>query len=407
MSALETKITIGRSRELFAAHLSQMGVEVVELKNARGRVLAETLCSDRDLPPFDRVTMDGIAVKWDAAGSANQWTCVGTQFAGDKPLTLEHASQCVEIMTGAKLPNGADTVIPVEWIDSGSAGQKLLREGETVEMGQFVHLTGSDSRAGDRILEPGVVMRARQLALAASVGRTRLQVRRLPRVAYVSTGNELVAVHRKPGEAEVRRSNDQVLIAECAKAGIELSDNLHLRDNPQEISDHLEKLRAEVDVIVFSGGVSMGKADYIPGCAQGCGFELVFHKVKQKPGGPILFGKHPDGTVLLGLPGNPLSCMVCARVYLREVFERLSGYPVGRTRLRVKGPFPDDQLKARFQPVKIMEDAEWCRVGTIVQPNTSGDIISVLKSDGIVELPITQERESENLLVLEYLDWEL
>ena len=405
MSTMETKITIGRSRELFAAHLVGLATEQISLELARGRVLAELVRCDRALPPFDRVTMDGIAVMWNVANPVGEWQSVGVQYAGDAPLKLENSSQCVEIMTGSKLPIGADSVIPVEWIEAGPDGRFQLRSGESVAHGQFVHLAGSDRKGGDVLLEPGVLLSARQLAVCASVGKSSIEVNRLPEVAYISTGNELVAVDEVPGEVEVRRSNDQAVAAECAKAGIQLKYNLHLKDDASEITARLDELRREIDIIVFSGGVSMGKADYIPGCAQACGFKIIFHKVKQKPGGPILFAKHPDGTVLLGLPGNPLSCMVCSRVYLREVIWKLSGFPLNSSLIVVKGPFPDDSIKARFQPVRLEHDDEHGQIGEIVRSNTSGDMISVLNSDGIVMLPVTQERKTGESLVLEYLDW--
>jgi molybdopterin molybdotransferase len=406
MSAMEKKITIGRSRELLCAHITGLGSEIVSLDQALGRVCQEPILCDRELPPFDRVTMDGIAVCLAGDSSRRQWSIVGTQYAGDPPLELSNNSVCVEIMTGAKLPVGADTVIPVEWIEKAGDFVKLNRD-ETVEIGQFIHQKGSDSERGRILIEPGTVLNGRHLSLCAAVGKTALSVNRLPVVAFVSTGNELVVADQIPGEVEVRRSNDHAVAAECAKLGIQLSENKHLPDDRAAISICLETLVKQTDIVVFSGGVSMGKADYIPECARECGFEMVFHKVKQKPGGPVLLGIHPSGTILLGLPGNPLSSLVCARLYLREILQRMTGFPLYERKMMVKGPFPKDSLKVRLQPVKLIEHVEYGMVAEVIFPNTSGDMRSVIDSDGIVLIPILDEREDEQILVLEYLDWRI
>ena len=404
MSVTERKINIGRSRELLCAHVKALKTEVVPIQVARGRILQETVSADRDLPPFDRVTMDGIAICW--VKDVQSWSCVGTQFAGDAPLSVENGSECVEIMTGARLPMGADTVIPVEWIKT-EGSRVSLRPGNKIERGLFVHGIGSDSRTGDVLINPGVRLSGRHLALCASVGKTELKVSRLPKIAYLSTGNELVAPDQIPGEVEMRRSNDHAVSAECAKLGIELHANLHLKDDPELIEKRLLELEKEVDLIVFSGGVSMGKADYIPSCAEACGFEIVFHKVMQKPGGPILFAKHPSGRLLLGLPGNPLSCMVCARLYLRQILEAMTGYPMGSNMICTSGPFPKDPIKTRLQPVRMENDPVRGRIAKVVTPNTSGDMLRVLDTDGFVLLPTDNERAQGETLLLEYLDWEL
>ena len=403
MNTTERKIHIGRSRELLCAYVGRLDSEKVALTAALGRVLRETLLCDRDLPPFDRVTMDGIAVSW--VQDMHTWQRVGTQFAGDAPLTLENTNQCVEVMTGAKLPQGTDTVIPIEWLDLENS-RISLRPGCEVRAGQFVHMSGSDSCRGDLLLEPDTVLRGRHLAMAASIGKAELRVSRLPKVAYLSTGNELVTVAETPGEVQVRRSNDLPILAECAKLGIPLHVNLHLRDDPDLIEQTIRQLQKEVDLIVFSGGVSMGNADYIPSCAEVSGFQIIFHKVKQKPGGPVLFAKHPSGCLLLGLPGNPLSCMVCARVYLRQVFACMTGYPVGSSRIRVKGPYPSDEEKSRLLPVQIAADSKFPPQAFLVKPNTSGDLTRVLGSQGIVVIPPLGERASGDDAVFEYLDWE-
>jgi len=401
MQTTERNITIGRSRELLRAHVPALGSETVELANAWNRVLAQPVYCDRDWPPFDRVTMDGIAVRYDP--SVRNWKKTGCQFAGDAPCVIANQDDCVEIMTGACLPDGADTVIPVEWLVEEDS-KVALADTRIVEAGHFIHHRGSDSKQGELLLEPGVLLHARQMAICASVGVSGLLVRRLPRVTFVSTGNELVDVKNVPGVVQVRRSNDQIVSAECAKLGISLSQNLHLPDDPVQIRESMSRLLTENDIVVFSGGVSMGKADYIPACAREVGVEIVFHKIRQKPGGPVLFGKHPSGSLLLGLPGNPLSSMVGARLYLRLILELMIGYPLCARFLKIKGALPQDDEKTRFIVVKMHPSSTHGSVGCWVEDNTSGDAVRVLRSDGIAIIPPECERNDESGS-FEFLDW--
>lgn len=402
MHVTERSISIGRSRELLCARINRLPLESVPLDAALGRVLGEPVRCDRDLPPFDRVTMDGIAIRYQEA--VRSWHSLGVQFAGDRPREIHAPDQCVQVMTGTRLPHGADTVIPVEWL-GGAERNPELASAFAVEPGQCVHLRGSDCCAGDCLIPAGTVLGGAALSLCASVGMTQLQLTRLPRVAFVSTGDELVDVGQTPAHDSIRRSNDRLVAGECAKLGIALHRNLHLPDDPERIREALQTLQTEVDLIVVSGGVSMGKADYIPTCVKQCGFEICFHKIRQKPGGPLLFAQHPSGTLLLGLPGNPLSSLVCARLYLRLVLERLTGFPLASTRVRLAGSPLEDAEKSRLLPVRIEPEESGGIVAVPVFPNTSGDMVRILGTNGIVILPSASEGPSESQLTVEYLDW--
>ena len=402
MAEPERNISLVRARELIGKHVTTLGTEAVPLDRALGRVLATPVCADRDQPAFDRVTMDGIAIQYREGQQC--WHVRGVQFAGETPLRLKDSGDCVQVMTGTQLPEGADTVIPIEWLQGKSSEFHLLPS-STVEFGQMVHRKGSDCRTGDPLIPEGTLLNAAAWSLCASVGATQLQVKRLPRIAFVSTGNELVDVSEIPGAQSIRRSNDRVVAAECAKAGLSLHACIHLPDDPGVIETTLHRLLGEVDWVVFSGGVSMGKADHIPDCVRRCGFEILFHKVRQKPGGPLLFAKHASGCGLLGLPGNPVSSLVCSRLYLRLIFQYQSGFPLGDSWVPLAEPGPDDSEKTRLLPVHMERSPQGDIRVRPVPTNTSGDMVSVIHSDGLLILPPVNERSSDPHPALEFLNW--
>jgi molybdopterin molybdotransferase len=290
-------------------------------------VLREHLFAERDQPPFDRVAMDGIAVVAAAvaAGRRDFWIA-GTVAAGAEPVPLPGDDACLEVMTGAMLPPGADAVIPVEQLSLADGRARLAPGTETVS-GANVHHRGSDARAGDSALVAGTRLRGPELAIAASAGRGSLGVTRLPRIAIVSTGDELVGPDRPIAPWQIRRSNAHGIAATLAARGYRDLRDLHLEDDPAAIRMALAAQLADRDAIVLSGGVSAGRFDHVPAVLESLGVERVFHKIAQRPGKPFWFGIAPGGQPVFALPGNPVSTLVCLVRYVLPALARLEGAP--------------------------------------------------------------------------------
>ena len=397
-------VSIDQALESLRRNVTPLESEEVTLSDACCRILRQPVFGDRDMPPFDRVMMDGIAIRYKK--TTDQWRLQGTQYAGDDPVSLDNHQACVEIMTGSVLPDGADTVVPVEDYTIED-NRVLLNKSAKVKKGQFVHLRGAVSHKGDCLIAPPVVLDGRNLALCASVGLTHLKVARKPGIAFVSTGNELVDSDSTPDGAQIRLTNDRLVGSELHKLGLSLDQKHHLPDDRESILDLLNRLKQEQDLIVFSGGVSKGRADFIATCVWEAGFEVLFHGILQKPGGPLLAAKHPSGTLVLGMPGNPISSLVCTRLYLRSILSILYGWPARVRKVSVSGKTSFPGSKARLLPVKLVEDEKKGTVAKIVDSVTSDNMLGVLNSDGFVRIPVDEQKDASKKRVYDYFDWAL
>ncbi|MEO1320524.1 MAG: molybdopterin molybdotransferase MoeA, partial [Pseudomonadota bacterium] len=244
-------ISVAEAWAQIEAQTKPLDTERINITDAAGRVLAESVSAERDQPPFDRVTMDGIAVR---NGSQAQFGVAGTQYAGDAPMTLEDGGTAIEIMTGAALPAGADTVIPVERY-TRDGDTITLEDGYAASTGQFVHRRGSDHVAATTLLEPGLRLGGPETAVLASAGLAAVTVSRLPRVHIVATGNELVAAGTPIADHEVRLSNGPAMSVMLASAGYPGAQAHHLPVSRDVLRERLGALLGEADVIVLSGGV--------------------------------------------------------------------------------------------------------------------------------------------------------
>jgi molybdopterin molybdotransferase len=365
-----------------------LSAERVPIRLAYGRILRESIQADRPFPAYDRVTMDGIAVRWNP--HVRSWKRSGTQFAGDPASSLPCAESCIEVMTGTPLPSGADTVIPIEDLDF-SGDQISLKNDVSVESGQFLHRQGSDASEGEPIAAPPQFLDSRFISLCATVGKTELLVSRMPKIALLMPGNELVDPGEFPQPHQVRRSNDQLIRGELAKCAIPIFKEAFIGDDPAAITQHLMDWSQDCDLILTSGGISKGKADYLPRCIRVAGFEVIFHGIMQKPGGPGLLARSATGCNLLAIPGNPVSTLVFARVYLREWLARRYGHPQNCFTLpwAEEPPCPGD--KARWLPCKLESDPQHgCRLRAVAASH-SADMLAVLPSDGLALLPSSGE----------------
>lgn len=374
------KISVPEALQILRNSVSNLETEKVSLDSALGRVLKEPLLADQDYPPFDRVMMDGIAVKF--SDEVSSWKITGTQFAGDSQQSVGSENDCIKVMTGSPLPSGTDTVIPKEDLNPSPDGFQLLDSAE-VELKQFVHPRASDAKTGSAIFEKNRPIDAKLAAACASVGANQLTVTRFPKIAFIATGKELVKSNEAPADAQIRSSNDQAIEGILHSLHLNLDQNLSVGDDADKFTEIIERMIETHDLIITSGGVSMGDADFVPDRAKKVGFETLFHGVKQKPGGPLFASKHTNGTILIGLPGNPMSCLVCGRIYVKTAIECLLD---SETEKWMKLPFDNESSrsislkhKAHFIPVKLTEHSTLLPISI----NTSGDWISVLRSDGL------------------------
>lgn len=297
--------------------------ETVGLLQAAGRILAEPITADRDQPPFDRATRDGFAVR---AGEFGQQALreIGTVRAGAAWTGGEvGAGQAIEIMTGAPVPAGANAVAMVEHVER-AGGAITAMPGRVLAAGENVVPRGSEARAGAEVLPAGTVIGAAEIALAAACGRAELAVRRRPRVAIVATGDELVEFDVPPGDQQIRNSNSYALAAMVAAAGGEAVRLPITPDQREAVAENLRVAR-ECDLVVLSGGVSMGEYDLVEEMLLAAGAEFSFTGVKMQPGKPVVFGHLPDGKQFFGLPGNPISTQVTFHCFVEPLLRVMAG----------------------------------------------------------------------------------
>jgi molybdopterin molybdotransferase len=297
----------------------------VPLAQAVGLRLAAPLFADRDYPPFDKSQMDGYAVRRaDVASLPAELNVVGEIAAGQAPTPAMGPGETVAVMTGAPVPEGADGVVPVEDIEKlDGAKVRILRTGG--DPARFIARKGNDCKAGARVLEAGIRMGPAQIAVAASIGATGLDVFAPPRVAVLATGDELVPPGVAPGPHSIRNSNSPMLVTLLRRMGCEAVDLGTVADRPDEIRPALQNGLA-FDALFVTGGMSMGEYDYVPRLLKEIGVELKITKLRIKPGKPFVFGVWEGGKAFVfGLPGNPVSGFVCTIRLASRILARLGG----------------------------------------------------------------------------------
>lgn len=356
----------------------------IPISEAVNRVLAEPIVADRDLPPYHRVAMDGYAIDSRHFSPAKAYAVSGVQAAGSEPLVLASADACIEVMTGAVLPGGADAVIPYEW---GETDGNTFKPGPHVKITPWmnIHAQGTDARQGDVLLQPGAVISPAEVAVMASVGKAWVKVWAFPSAALVSTGNEVVPVQVTPQPHQIRQSNVVALQAAMHQMGWEATLH-HLPDDYNHMYTAIAALLQQHDVLIFSGGVSKGKFDYLPRILHELQVEKRFHQVAQKPGKPFWFGCRQDGKVVFALPGNPVSTFLCFYRYIRPWILRA---------MQVDLPewWAELTSEVRFEPplTCFLQAEVFSRQGKLcarpVAGHGSGDFVNLKNVHGFLELP--------------------
>jgi molybdopterin molybdotransferase len=366
--------------------------ESVAVDRATGRVLRQDVVAERDQPPFDRVTMDGIAISYaEFESGTRSFPIQAMQAAGDPALTLE-SGKCIEIMTGASLPEGADCIIPVERI-SVSNGDAEIDAEYLAKQHQFVHPRASDHAKGAELLRPGARISPMDIAVITSCGLTEVEVGAAPTIRVISTGNELVPAGEAIKPHQIRMSNGPAMIAMLEQHGYTNSEHDHIADDPETLKQRIAEHLDNANVLILSGGVSMGKADYVPRVLKELGVEVVFHKVSQRPGKPMWFGMGPEGQTVFALPGNPVSALVCCRQYVITALDAAAG-------LREAAPeFASLAQEVTFNPkltcflpVNLVSGVGGQTLAMPVHTNTSGDFAALSGTAGYIELALDETK---------------
>ncbi len=309
--------------KLVLENTQRLSTEKVFLWQAIGRVLAEDVCSDSDKPPFDNSAMDGYAVRWeDIQETPARLKVIGELSAGGENTLKLEPKTAIKIFTGAPVPEGADTVVPLEY--TRQEGDYVLIEG-SFKRGANIRLRGAELRKDEVVLKRGSLIRGYEVGLMASVNKAFVEVYRRPRVAVVSTGDELKDLGEpieKP--SQIRSSNHHTIYARTLESGCEVANLGIVKDEPQAIRELLQKVE-EYDIFITTGGVSAGEKDYVHMLVKELGFELIFHKLRIKPAKPVLFAKKGK-SLLFGLPGNPVSCVMAFDLLVKPAIRKMQGF---------------------------------------------------------------------------------
>jgi molybdopterin molybdotransferase len=292
-----------------------------------GLLLAEDITSDLDMPPFDKAMMDGFALRCADLSEGNaEFAIIEEIPAGKTPTRVVGQGQAARIMTGAPIPQGADAVVMIERCALLSEARVRVND-TSLQPGRNILTRGKEMRVGETVLWAGTRLRPQEFGLLASVGRPEVLVVPRPSVAILSTGDEIVEPSVKPGPSQIRNSNGMMLLAQTVRAGATPRFLGIAPDEPMKLKSMIAA-GLESDVLLLSGGVSAGKLDLVPGILQELGVEALFHKVTMKPGKPILFGIQ-GAKLVFGLPGNPVSSMVCFELFVRPALRTLMGQEPG------------------------------------------------------------------------------
>jgi len=391
-----------------AAHAPRLPVIPVALRDAAGCVLQQTVQAERDQPPFDRVAMDGIAIASSSTVSGQRtFRIVGTQAAGAMPLAITSDKECVEIMTGAMLPSGCDCVIPVERIviENGFA---RLADDVVATPWLNLHRRGVDCRAHDVVLRPGIKLGTPEVAVLASAGLVHVQVSRMPRIVVISTGDELIEPGKPMTDWQIRRSNVYGVLASLRAQGFTRLADDHIADDEQVLRERLRKHLDTADVLILSGGVSMGKFDFVPKILDELGIKQVFHKITQRPGKPMWFGVRVDdqgsGKAVYALPGNPVSTLACMARYVLPGLQAGLGITTAPANVQLSATCKMLATLTTLLPVRIASSVDGTMTACPQPTHGSGDFTALIGAHGCVELP-TGEGELPIGAIVKFFPW--
>ena len=379
-------INVAEARAIIAQYAQDFGTESISLSESIGRILREPISADRNMPPYDRVTMDGIAISFSVFEKGiKSFPLAGVAAAGAPKQTVEDSSTCIEVMTGAIMPDGVDTVIPHEKVEI-EYGVATLHE-EPINYQQNIHFKGLDRRLGDVVLKPGIQMSSADIGVCATVGKGVVEVSKLPNTIVISSGDELVEINEQPLAHQIRKSNIYRIKTVLEHYDIPV-ETAHFEDDLELIIKNLRQFVKEYDLIMLSGGVSKGKFDYLPEALEKVGVEKLFHRIAQRPGKPFWFGKHPEGSVVFAFPGNPVSSFMCMQNYFKPWLSesiQFNSQSQPYAKLTKDVTFTPDLTY--YLEVKLGFNKEGEILANPIKGNGSGDLANLVDADAFIELP--------------------
>mgnify|MGYP006123664255 FL=1 len=376
-------ISVAQALQTVLNSFQDFGVEEIPFIKSVGRILKEEIVADRDFPPFNRVSMDGIAIDFQQFKNGQRaFTVEGIQAAGSEQISLQDAESCIEVMTGAVLPNNANTVIRYEdiTIENGVATINT----NAVNDGQNIHNKAKDGKFDDILIYQNTKISAAEIGVLATVGKSFVKVARQPKVMIVSTGDELVGVDEIPLEHQIRRSNVFTLVSLLERLNIP-SETAHITDDKSILKSKIEGYLQEYDVLLFSGAVSKGKYDFLPEVFEALDVEKLFHKVAQRPGKPFFYGQTNTCSVF-GFPGNPISTFVNCLAYFYPWYYKSVGIETNQETAVLGEDVSFKPSLTYFLQVKL-ESENGKLVAFPITGNGSGDLASLVNTDAFIQLP--------------------
>lgn len=393
-------ISVEEAKNIILNTTQDFGVEEVPFIKSVGRILKEEIKADRDFPPFNRVSMDGICIDLNAFKTGQRaFKIEGIQAAGSAQISLQNSENCIEVMTGAVLPKNANTVIRYEDVVIKNGYANIIID-EVCDF-QNIHQKGKDGKVGDVLISENKIISAAEIGVLATVGKSMVKVAKQPKVMIISTGDELVGVDEIPLAHQIRRSNVFTLVSllESLKIG---SDTAHITDNKTILKQKIKTFIENYDVLLFSGAVSKGKFDFLPEVFEELGVEKLFHKVAQRPGKPFFYGKTANCNIF-GFPGNPISTFVNCLAYFYPWYYKSVGV---ETREETAILTKDVSFKPNleyFLQVKL-SDKFGHTLATPITGNGSGDLASLVHADAFIHLPNDKVafKTGENYPIIRY-----
>jgi len=383
-------ITSNKALEIILNSIEDFGTESVPFIESTGRILKENIYADRDFPPFDRVSMDGVAIDIEAFNQGQRkFKIEGVQAAGSPQLTLKNPKNCIEAMTGAVLPKNTNAVIQYELTETQNAVVTLNTD--AVKYFKNIHKKGLDCTKGTQLLSENTLISAAEIGVLATVGKAQVTVAKQPKICIISTGDELVEVNQTPLAHQIRRSNVFTLVALLKRLNLK-ADTLHIKDDKALLKQKVAQALNNYDVLMFSGAVSKGKFDFIPDVLNSLGVVKLFHRVKQKPGKPFWFGKksHTERSrstkTVFAFPGNPVSTFVSCLKYFYLWYYKSVGVAMPVETAILASDFEFKSPLTYFLQV-ILENKNGCLYAHPLTGNGSGDLANLAVADAFIELP--------------------
>ena len=393
-------ITSEEAKHIILNSTQEFGVEEIPFIKSVGRILKETIVADRDFPPFNRVSMDGIAIDFKAFQKGQRaFKVEGIQPAGSAQISLQNSENCIEVMTGAVLPKNTNAVIRYEDVEIKNDVARIIIN-EVFDF-QNIHEKGKDRKVGETLIEKNTIISAAEIGVFATVGKSTIKVAKQPKIMILSTGDELVDVNEKPEEHQIRRSNVFTLVAALEHLKIE-SETSHITDDKPILRQKIAQFLNDYDVLLCSGAVSKGKFDFLPEVFDELGVEKRFHRVAQRPGKPFWMGETKSCKVF-AFHGNPISTFVNCLAYFYSWYYKSVGVKTKEETAILTEDVTFKPNLTYFLQVKL-SDKFGHILATPIKGNGSGDLASLVNADAFIQLPNdkTEFKTGENYPIIRY-----